>query len=87
VLTSCCALHSRISKSFIIIIQLDIYILLCTAQQHIGQLAALRAMLDNNKDFFQNLLDIQIYLNIQQHGRMYELLCQIYHIYIKQCWI
>jgi hypothetical protein len=29
---------SRISKSSILIIQLDIYILLCTAQQHIGQL-------------------------------------------------
>jgi hypothetical protein len=45
-LTSCCALHSRISKS--IIIQLDIYILLCTAQQHIGQLAALLAMLKDS---------------------------------------
>jgi hypothetical protein len=29
---------SRVFKSSIIIIQLDIYILLCTAQQHIGQL-------------------------------------------------
>jgi hypothetical protein len=50
--TSCCAKHSRISKS--IIIQLDIYILLCTAQQHIGQL----------KD------EIYFLLHLQQHGRM-----------------
>jgi hypothetical protein len=39
------------------------------AQQDINmQLAALLAMLDTNKDFFQNLLDIQIDLNIQQHA-------------------
>jgi hypothetical protein len=36
-------------------------------QLSIGPLAALRAMLDNNKDFFQNLLHIQIGFNLQQH--------------------
>jgi hypothetical protein len=54
---SCCAIHS--SCSFFPK-KLDMN-MINLAQQHIGQLAALLAMLDNNKDFCKNLLHRQIY--------------------------